>query len=221
MKDIKMNNIIKIDIISDVVCPWCVIGYKRLQKAIAELELEDKVKIQWQPFELNPDMDKEGENIIEHMNYKYGMKAEQVKTYQEDRKKAGEELDFVFDAYDEMKIVNTRDCHILLEYAQKFGKQNELQMRLFAAHFSERKNISDRSILEDEIKAIGLDSIEAMAILDGDERNSIYEKEDSWRKKGISAVPTMVFNDTMMMNGAYPIETYKNVLMDLINKKEL
>ena len=74
-----MSNIITIDIVSDVVCPWCIIGYKRLEKAITELNVEDKIKIQWQPFELNPDISLEGENIIEHMSYKYGMKAEEVK----------------------------------------------------------------------------------------------------------------------------------------------
>jgi len=214
-----MNSIIKIDIVSDIVCPWCVIGYKRLQKAIQELEIEDKVQIQWQPFELNPNMPKEGENIIEHMYHKYGMKSEQVKAYQEDRKKAGEELDFVFDAYDEMNIVNTRDCHILLEYAQKFGKQHELQMRLFSAHFSERKNVSNRAVLEKEVESIGLNEIEAMSLLDTVERDNIQVKEENWRQKGISAVPTMVFNDLTMMNGAYPIETYKNVLLELLEKK--
>ena len=215
-----MNNIIKIDIVSDVVCPWCVIGYKRLQKAIGELKLEDKVEIQWQPFELNPDMAEEGENIIEHMNHKYGMKADQVKAYQKDRKKAGEELDFIFDSYDEMNIVNTRDCHILLEYAKKFGKQSELQMRLFTAHFSKRQNISDRTVLKQEVESIGLNSIEAMSILDGIQRDKIEENEDIWRKKGVSSVPTMVFNGSMIMNGAYPIETYKDVLLELIENKK-
>ena len=216
-----MNNIIKINIVSDVVCPWCVIGYKRLEKAIAELNLQDKIIIKWEPFELNPDMPVEGENIIEHMAHKYNMKAEQVKSYQEDREKAGKELDFIFDAYDEMKIVNTRDCHILLDYAKKYGKQNKLQMRLFAAHFSERKNISDRTVLQEEVKFVGLDAIEAMSILDTQERKNLKEKEEYWRMKGISAVPTMIFNDSMMMNGAYPIQTYKDVLLELLNKKEL
>ena len=216
-----MNSIIKIDIVSDVMCPWCVIGYKRLEKAIEELNLEDKITIQWQPFELNPDMPIEGENIIEHMNYKYNLNAEQVKSYQKDRQKSGEELDFIFDSYDEMKIVNTRDCHLLLEHAKKFGKQHELQMRLFSAHFGERKNVSDRNVLKEEVKSVGLDEVEAMSILDTQARNKLQEKEENWRKKGISAVPTMIFNDGMMMNGAYPIATYKDVLLELINKQEL
>lgn len=214
------NNIITIDIVSDVVCPWCVIGYKRLQQAILELKVEDKIKIQWQPFELNPNISLAGENIIEHMSSKYGMKAEEVKLYQEERKKTGEDLGFKFDSYDEMNIVNTRDCHILLEYAEKFGKQNELQMRLFTAHFSERKNISDRSVLQNEVQSVGLDEIEAISILDGNERKNIQEKEEIWRKKGVSSVPTMIFNNAMIMNGAYSIETYKDVLLELLEKKD-
>ena len=213
-----MNNIIKIDLVSDVVCPWCVIGYKRLKKAISELDLKDKITIHWQPFELNPDMPEEGENIIEHMAYKYNMKAEQVKLYQEDRKKTGNELDFIFDSYDEMKIVNTRDCHLLLEYAKKYGKQTELQMRLFTAHFSERKDVSNRDILEAELAFIGLDVKEAMSILNTNERDTIQMKEDVWRKKGISSVPTMIFNDSMIMNGAYSVETYKDVLLEILEK---
>jgi predicted DsbA family dithiol-disulfide isomerase len=215
-----MNNVIKIDIVSDVVCPWCVIGYLRLKKAIVELNIEDKIKIQWQPFELNPNISLEGENIIEHMSSKYGMQKEAVKTYQEERKKTAEELGFTFDSYDEMNIVNTRDCHILLEYAEKFDKQIELQMRLFAAHFSERKNISDRTILKREVESLGLNVTEAMSLLDGEYKNKIEEKEEIWRKKGISSVPTMIFNNSMMMNGAYPIETYKDVLLELIEKEK-
>ena len=215
-----MKDKIKIDIVSDVVCPWCIIRYKRLEKAINELGVADKVEIQWQPFELNPDITIEGENIIEHMNDKYKMKAEQVKAYQEERKQNGAELGFKYDYYDNMKIVNTRDAHILIDYAKDFGKQNELQMRLFSAHFSERKIISDRKVLAKEIEFVGLDVDEAMSKLDSDARIELIKKEKSWINKGISAVPTMIFNNSSMMNGAYPIETYKQVLSELINDQE-
>lgn len=215
-----MKDKIKIDIVSDVVCPWCIIGYKRLEKAIEELGVADKVEIQWQPFELNPDIAIEGENIIEHMHDKYKMKAEQVKSYQEERKQNGAELGFKYDYYDDMKIVNTRDAHILIDYAKDFGKQNELQIRLFSAHFSERKIISDRKVLAKEIEFIGLNVDEAMSKLDSNARIELIEKEKSWINKGISAVPTMIFNNSSMMNGAYPIETYKQVLSELLNNQE-
>ena len=211
-----MSSKIKIDIVSDVVCPWCVIGYKRLKKAIEELDMVNEVKIQWQPFELNPDMSSTGENIIEHMSSKYGMQKDQVKSYQKDRKKTAEDLGFIFDSYDEMNIVNTRDCHILLEYAANFSKQTELQMRLFSAHFSERKNVSNRTILMKEVETVGLNVTEALLFLDGEYRNKIEDREEIWRKKGVTAVPTMIFNDYMVINGAYTIETYKEVLLELV-----
>lgn len=215
-----MNEKIKIDIVSDVVCPWCIIGYKRLEKAISELGVEDKIEIIWQPFELNPNISLQGENIIEHMSIKYSMPKEQVQSYQEERKQNGAELGFDYNYYDEMKIVNTRDAHILIDYAKEFGKQNELQMRLFHAHFSERKIISSRDVLAKEVEAIGLDATEAMKILDGPKRDNIIKKEEYWRGKGVSSVPTMIFNNTSMMNGAYPVETYKQVIQELLEKQK-
>ena len=215
-----MKNKIKIDIVSDVVCPWCIIGYKRLVQAIKELNLEDKIEIEWQPFELNPDISIEGENIIEHMNYKYGMKEEQVNAYQEERKKDGVNLGFKYDYYDDMKIVNTRDAHILIDYAKDFGKQNELQVRLFSAHFGERKIISNRDILAKEVEAVGLNVDDAMSKLDGIARDKIIKKEEYWRSKGINSVPSIIFNNTSMINGAYGVDEYKKIILKLLEEQK-
>ena len=212
-----MKNKIKIDIVSDVVCPWCIIGYKRLEKAIKELGFEDKIEIEWHPFELNPNMPVEGENVIEHVSNKYGMNKEQALASQKSVTNNGEELGFKFNYFDEMKIVNTRDAHILLDFAKEFGKQTKLKMRLMEAFFSEQKDISNRDILLKEFQSIGLDIDKAREILeDKKNREEIKIKESSWQKKGISAVPTMIFNNDSMMNGAYPVETYKQVLSELI-----
>lgn len=215
-----MKNKIKIDIVSDVVCPWCIIGYKRLEQAIKELNVEDKIEIAWQPFELNPNIAIEGENIIEHMNYKYGMKAEQVNAYQEERKKDGANLGFKYDYYDDMKIVNTRDAHILIDYAKEFGKQNELQMRLFSAHFGERKIISNRDVLAKEVETVGLNVVDAMSKLDGIARDEIIKKEEYWRSKGINSVPSMIFNNTSMINGAYSVDEYKKIILKLLEEQK-
>ncbi len=214
-----MSEKIKIEIISDVVCPWCVIGYKRLEKAISELGIEDKIEIEWQPFELNPTMSPQGENILEHMSHKYNMSIDQVKSYQIDRAKTGMELGFAFDHFNEMKIINTLDAHILLEYAKEFAKQTELALRLFSVHFGERKDVSNREVLAEEIKSIGLDVEEAMKRLDSKTREQIKTKERHWHNLGVTAVPTMVFNGSKTMNGAYPIGTYKQVLTELLEQK--
>ena len=126
-----MTATIKLDFISDVVCPWCVIGFKRLQQAINELGIQDQVEIEWQPFELNPDIPTEGESLPEHISRKYGSTAEEAKRNADQITKLGAEMGFKFDFFDGMRIVNTRDTHILLGYAKGHGKQTELKMRLF------------------------------------------------------------------------------------------
>ncbi len=214
-----MKDKIKLDIVSDVVCPWCTIGYKRLAKAISEMGIEDKVDIEWQPFELNPHMPVEGEDVGEHIANKYGSSPEDQKRSQERMAQFGEELGFTFDYFDGMRIVNTRDAHILLAYAKENGKQTELKMRLVSAFFSERKDVSDREILRQELENVGLNADEAMARLeDDDARYEVQSKEAYWQSQGVSSVPTMVFNKKSALTGAQPVEVYKQVLAELLEE---
>jgi len=214
-----MADKIKLDIISDVVCPWCAIGYKRLEQAISELGLQDRVDIEWQPFQLNPHMPKEGQNVQEHITEKYGSSLEQQKLSQERMTDFGGELGFKFDYFDGMKMVNTRDAHILLDYAKEYGKQTDLNMRLMNAFFGERKDVSDRTILIEELKAVGLNADEAMARLDSDDvRYQVQAKEKYWQSLGVSSVPTMVFNNKSALTGAQPVEVFKEVLTELLEK---
>mgnify|MGYP003115166827 CR=1 FL=1 len=212
-----MADTIKLDIISDVVCPWCTIGYKRLEKAISEMGLEDRIEIEWQPFELNPHMPAEGENVQEHIANKYGSSLEDQKRSQEQMAEAGAELGFSFDYYDDMRIVNTRDAHILLDYAREAEKQTELKMRLMTAYFSERKDVSNKTVLKQEVKAIGLNTEEALKRLDDPNlRYQLISKEKYWQQLGVSAVPTMVFNNKSALTGAQPVEVYKQVLAEFL-----
>ena len=215
-----MADKIKLDIVSDVVCPWCTIGYKRLEKAIAELGIEDKIDLEWQPFELNPNMPKEGQNVQEHLTEKYGSSLEDQKRSQDYMAEVGAELGFTFDYFDEMKIVNTRDAHILLDYAKENGKQTELKMRLVAAFFSERKDVSKREVLLQELEVVGLNVDEAIDRLDSDDaRYQVQSKETYWQSLGVSSVPTMVFNMKSALTGAQPVDVYKQVLTDLLEEK--
>jgi len=212
-----MKKKLKIDIVSDVVCPWCTIGYKRLEKAIAELGVEDQIEIEWQPFELNPNMPAEGQNVREHITEKYGSTLAQQKESQEHMAQIGEELGFTFNYFDEMRMVNTFEAHILLDYAKQFGKQTELKMRLTKAFFSERKDVSDRNVLKEALLDVGLNAEEGLAKLESEEaRYEIRSQQGYWQNLGVSSVPTVVFNRKSAVTGAQPVETFKQVLQELI-----
>ena len=216
-----MKNKLKIDIVSDVVCPWCTIGYKRLEKAIIELGLQDKVDIEWQPFELNPNMPVEGQNLNEHITEKYGSTTEQQTASKQNMIEAGEELDFVFDYFDGMRMVNTFEAHILLEYAKEFGKQTALKMCLTTAFFSERKDVSKRDVLKETLLSVGLNAEEGIARLDNNEAiTEVRTKQDYWKSLGVNSVPTIVFNRKSAVTGAQPVDTFKQVLSELMKEQQ-
>ncbi len=216
-----MSTNFKLEFISDVVCPWCIIGYKRLQQAINELGVENQIDIAWQPFELNPEMPAEGENLPEHISRKYGSSVEDAKRNAEQITELGSELGFEFDFFEGMRIVNTRDAHILLDYAKDHGKQTELKMRLFDAYFNERKDISDREILTQVIQSLGLDTNEALARLnDAAVRNQVEDEEELWRNRGVTGVPTVVFGSLGALVGAQPVDVYKQALTGLLTSED-
>lgn len=212
-----MSKKLKIDIVSDVVCPWCAIGYKRLEKAIDELGIQDQVEIEWQPFELNPGMPPEGQNLTEHITEKYGSTIEQQQASQQNMTEIGEELGFKFDYFDDMRMSNTFDAHVLLEYAKDFGKQTELKLRLMTSFFGERKDVSDREVLKQALLEVGLNAEEALSKLDNEEaRYEVRNKQGQWKNMGVNSVPTIVFNMKSAITGAQPVESFKQVLSELI-----
>jgi predicted DsbA family dithiol-disulfide isomerase len=217
-----MNNAItiKLDIISDVVCPWCIIGYRRIEQALKEMGLENSVEIKWHPFELNPDMVPEGEDLIHHIARKYGMTLPDSANALSSMAANGAASGFTFDFFDTMRMVNTRDAHILLLYAGEEGKQTEMKLRLFEAFFTEQKDVSNRNQLLKEVEAVGLSSDEALTILDDESAQQQLEKEEAhWRNAGVNAVPTMVFNDSVTVTGAQQVDEYKELLKNLIDRQ--
>lgn len=220
-EEIKPTDKIKIDIISDVVCPWCAIGYKRLSVAISELKLEDQVEISWHPFELNPEMPREGENADKYLMNKYDLSEEKLKLTRNNVTELGKETGFKFDYFKEMKKVNTFNAHILLAYAKEFNKQTELKVRLQNAYFGERKDVSNREVLEEELKAVGLNAKEAMKRLDDPKAiKAVEDEEKFWRDQGVYAIPTMIFDNKIAQMGANETETYKEILLELTKKKQ-
>lgn len=212
-----MNKKIKLDIISDVVCPWCVIGYRHLDAAIKELNLQDKVEIEWQPFELNPNMAIEGEDLRAHMARKYGASRKDSDRARTELTQRGELYGFNFDYFDGMKMVNTLNAHILLELAHDLGKQTALKMRLFSAYFTEHKDVSDSDVLINEAKAVGIDPQQARTALTDDHlRQRIKSRQLEWQKMGITAVPTVVINRSSAVSGAQSQATFKQILLELV-----
>jgi len=216
-----MKEKIKIDIVSDVVCPWCTIGYKRLEKAIIALGIEDQVEIAWQPFELNPNMPAEGQDLTAHITEKYGSTVEEQAASRKNMTEVGEELGFKFDYFDEMRMVNTFDAHILLEYAKAFDKQTELKMCFTTAFFSERKDVSERAVLKQALLDVGLNAEEGIAKLDKKEARAVVTTEQNyWKGLGVNSVPTIVFNRKSAVTGAQPVATFKQILTALIADKK-
>jgi len=210
---------IKIDIVSDVVCPWCAIGYKRLSVAIDELNLKDKVKISWHPFQLNPDMPREGTNADKYLMNKYGLSEDRLKKTRNNVTELGKETGFKFDYFSNMKKLNTFNAHILLDYAKDFNKQTQLKVRLQKAYFGERKDISSRNVLVKELDAVGLNVADAMARLDDPKAiEHVKSEEKYWRDRGVYAIPTMLFDNSEVRVGASSIEEYKKLLLQLTQK---
>ena len=208
---------LKIDIISDVVCPWCTIGYKHLEKAIEALGVQDKVEIEWHPFELNPYMPEDGQDLEEHITEKYGATSQQQEASKQNMIDVGEKVGFTFDYFEGMRMVNTFDAHVLLEYAKEFGKQTELKMRLTTAFFSERKDVSDILVLQQALEDVGLNAEEALEKLDDENaRKEITTKKEYWQKMGVNSVPTLIFNKTDGVTGAQPIDVFKNILNEYL-----
>ena len=210
---------IKIDIVSDVVCPWCAIGYKRLSVAIEELDLKDKVEIVWHPFELNPNMPSTGQNANEYLMNKLRLSKDALIEKRKSVTNLGKETGFKFDYFAKMKKVNTFNAHILLDYAKEFGKQTELKVRLQQAYFGERKDINDFDILYAELETVGLNAVEAMKkIEDKTAIQRVKDEEKYWRDRGVYAIPTMLFDNRIARMGANSVESYKELLTKLINK---
>ncbi|PHS57901.1 MAG: disulfide bond formation protein DsbA [Alteromonas sp.] len=187
---------VTIDMVSDVVCPWCIIGYERLQKAIAQLD-DIEVTIQFHPFELNPNMPQEGQDVREHIMEKYGLTPAQSDQNRKQLIDAGASVGFKFDYFDGMRMANTFNAHQVLHYAGENGKQEALKLRLFAAYFSERRNVNDIDVLVSEAVSVGLNEQEVSELLANQTyADVVREHENLWLQRGIQSVPTFVIGNS-------------------------
>jgi predicted DsbA family dithiol-disulfide isomerase len=204
---------IKIDFVSDVVCPWCAIGLKSLEKALQKLGNDVEVNIHFQPFELNPQMAPEGEDIVEHISHKYGSSREQILQNQEAIRQRGADLGFTFDMSKRSRIVNTFDAHRLLHWAALEGRQPELKQVLLAAYFTDGRDLSSHDVLVDVASQIGLDPVTARQVLDeGRYAQDVRAQEQFYQSQGIRAVPSVIVNDRYLIQGGQPAEVFEETL---------
>lgn len=211
-----MNNAppLRIDIVSDVMCPWCIIGYLQLARALEQTGTP--AEIHWHPFELNPDMPPEGQNLREHVAEKYGATAAQSEASRRQMAALGADLGFAFRFAEDSRIWNSFAAHQLLHWAGTQGRQHDLKMAMFRAHFTQGRNMADAQVLADIAGEIGLDRDEALAVL-RDQRfaEEVRAHESFWLNQGIRGVPAMVFARRYLVTGAQGVENYARILTRL------
>lgn len=213
-----MATSLRIDFVSDVACPWCVIGLRGLLKALDAVGGDVTAEIHLQPFELNPNMAPEGENTAEHVAKKYGSTREQSEAVRAYIKERGAELGFVFNYGPESRIWNTFDAHRLLHWAGLEGKQIALKEAMFKATFTDQRASNDHAVLVDAVREAGLDAERAREILAGDEfAREVREAEALWQSRGISAVPSVIFNQRWLVQGGQPAEVFEQAIRNIVS----
>ncbi len=207
---------VKIDFVSDVVCPWCVIGLKSLQQALGALDGKIAATVHFQPFELNPDMAPEGEDIAEHIRKKYGSTPEQFAQNQENIRARGAALGFEFRMDKRSRTYNTFDAHRLLHWADLEGKGAALKQALFDAYFTRGENVSDHAVLLDAVTSAGLSVERARQILGGTEfSDDVRAREQFYIGNGVRGVPAVIVNDRHLISGGQPPDVFEAALRQI------
>ena len=211
-----MPDKISIDIISDVSCPWCIIGYTALAAAIDKLELQQDININWLPFELNPNMVPEGQNRNDYIREKYGLTPEQGDANRQNLITRGAELGYEFNFPKDGRVYNTFNAHRLIHWAKESGLQTQLKLALFDLFFQQAGNPSDDTDLLNCVTKVGLDAERAQQILNSDDYEEAVRKELLFpRQNNISSVPAFIFNRKYLISGGQPIDTFVNALQEI------
>lgn len=213
-----LPQVLKIDFVSDVVCPWCAIGLNSLEIALAKLEGEVAAELHFQPFQLNPDMGPEGAEVVPYLSKKYGMSAEQVERNQQAIAQRGAEVGFEFRMDRRSRTYNTFDAHRLLHWAGEAGatQQRALKHALLSAHFTEGENPSAREVLLRCAASAGLDPTAAAAVVDSDRfADAVSEQMRFYQGAGISSVPSVIVNDRHLIQGGQPPEVFVQALRQI------
>lgn len=213
-----MTNL-QIDIVSDIACPWCAIGYARLQQAMDRLANDISFQIQWQAFELNPDASGDGQPILQALSKKYGRSPQEMEAAQADMMRIAEGLGLNFSRMQERYTRNTFDGHRLVKWAGESGRQTEMKMALFDAYFGHAANIADHDVLRAQAESIGLDGDQTRELLASDRyADQVRQEEAYWQQAGVTGVPAFIINQRYMISGAQEPDTLEAALRKIASE---
>jgi predicted DsbA family dithiol-disulfide isomerase len=217
-----MTRQLKIDFVSDVSCPWCAIGLASLEKALSWLEGEVQPELHFQPFELNPQMPPEGQDITEHLSAKYGSTPKEQEQGREAIRARGAALGFTFRKEGRGRIYNTFNAHRLLHWAGLEGAPQQLALKkaLLGAYFTEGRSPADREVLVEAAVAAGLDGARAREVVEGDAYAAeVRERERFYLEHGIRVVPSVIINDEHLIQGGQPPDAFEETLRQIAARR--
>ncbi len=218
-----MKKTIKIDYVSDIACPWCAVGLGSLEEAIKILDGAADVEIHFQPFELNPDMPPGGQEVIEHLTQKYGMPEEQIRVNQANIRDRAAAVGFPFHPDGRKHVYNTFDAHRLLHWAGvECGAQAQYRLKkeLLGTYFTLAVSLDDQNNMIDAVKRAALDPVRAQEILSSDVfTQEVRAQQEKYASMGITSVPSLIFNDKYLLQGAQPPEAFARALLQLAEQE--
>ena len=193
---------LKIDLVSDIACPWCAIGYARLQQALKMMP-ELQVELEWHAFELDPNKNSPKEPILPALARKYGKSEEDMRQAQQHIMQVATDLGLNFTKLQQRTTCNTFDAHRLVKWAATLDKATEMKLALFEAYFGEAKDVSAAAVLADCAEQAGLNSAQAMRVLESDEYADVVQQDIAkYQQAGISSVPAFIINNKYLISGA-------------------
>ena len=209
-----MTTPIRIDFVSDISCPWCIIGLRGIEEALERVGSLVDAEIRFRPFELNPHMPAEGQRLVDYAAQRYGSTPAQLKERRAMIRERAAELGFnIALSSEDGRVYNTFDAHRLLHWAGLEGRQHQLKLALFDAYFTRCLNPSDHDVLADTAARAGLDRDAAAEVLaSGRYAEEVREAESYWQAQGISSVPAVIFNERYLISGGQSADVFENAI---------
>lgn len=212
----------RVDIVSDVVCPWCVVGYRQLTTAAKKMDPALALTVHWHPFELNPSMGSDGQNLHEHISEKYGTTRQQNLKGRERLRKEGESVGIRFNYDDNSRMYNTFDAHQLLHWSREDADlQTRLKEALFNAYFTRQLDVSAREVLVDVAASVGLDRSQAAELLEQQTyAEAVRAEQRELLDNGVQGVPAIILDQRYSVPSAQSVDVFERILSRVLRKRE-